>query len=210
MRESRKALADFLCAFRHLKGNLDDDAFATIRDALLSYMQSEYLYGPAESKAVWIRNKFSQVLSLFFLATYESKWPTFFESIFSMLKPPPESGIPPFNRHVSAFFFRLLIEISSEVADQTLKNSRHYDPERIARDGRVRDRIRDKDAVNINQAVLTIVAEGKQKMDEMRGSDGHQDRNKIQEVEEVVDLGVRTFASYVRESSDLLPLESLR
>jgi exportin-T len=180
---------------RHNKGNLDDDAFHILRDALLSYLQSEYLYGSAEAKAPFLRNKFSHTLSLLFTATYETKWQDFFGSIFSLLRPPADSGTVPFNPHVSIFFFRLLIEISSEVADQILKNARIYNAERVVRDTRIRDRIREKDAAAINQAVLTIVAEGKQRLDAIRRD---QRTESLGESQEVVDLGVRAFASYVR------------
>jgi exportin-T len=106
-----------------------------------------------------------------------------------------ESGVAPFNPYVSSFFFRLLIEISSEVADQILKNARIYNTERIVRDTRIRDRVREKDAAAINQAVLTIIAEGKQKLDAIRRE---QRAENLGETQEVVDLGVRAFASYVR------------
>ena len=101
----------------------------------------------------------------------------------------------PFNPHVSIFFFRLLIEISSEVADQILKNARIYNAERVVRDTRIRDRVREKDAAEINQAVLTIIAEGKQRLDATRRA---QRAESLGESQDVVDLGVRAFASYVR------------
>lgn len=182
---------------RKTKAKLSDDDFLTLREQFISYLRSEYLYGSAEANAPYIRNKFSHTLTLFFLATYESQWSDFFDTVFALLKPPPESGVQPLNPQISIFFFKLLLEISSEVADQLLKNARAFDAERMARDARIRDLIREKDAPNINQAVLTIIVAGKEKLDQIRAG---QIDGKLTLMEEVVDLGVRAFASYVRES----------
>lgn len=179
-----------------MKGGLQDEDFTLLRVQFLEYLRTEYLYGSAEAKAPYLRNKFSHTLTLFFLATYETQWPDFFDSIFSMLKPPPETGVPPLNPHVSIFFFKLLLEISSEVADQILKNARIWNVDRMARDGRIRDRLREKHANEINQAVLTIVVAGKQKLDQIRAGELGE---RIDPAEEVVDLGIRAFASYIRE-----------
>ncbi|PVG04220.1 ARM repeat-containing protein [Serendipita vermifera] len=179
-----------------LKAKLDDEAFVTLRDQFLHYLRSEYLFGPSENANYYLRNKFSQVFSLFFLATYESQWPNFFDEIFTLLKPPPESGAKPLNSAISSFFLRLVQEISSEVADQVLKNARSYSAERHARDGRIRDLVRDRDAARINEAVLAIIADAKQRLDQLNAA-GDQVRKKEAYVEEIVDLGIRAFASYV-------------
>jgi exportin-T len=182
---------------RKTKTKLNDDDFLILREQFISYLRSEYLYGSAETTAPYLRNKFSYTLTLLFLATYESHWPDFFDTIFALLKPPPETGVQPFNSQISIFFFKLLTEISSEVADQLLKNARAFDADRMARDGRIRDLIREKDAPNINQAVLTIIVSGQEKLVRIRAG---QLNEKLSLIEEVVDLGVRAFASYVRRS----------
>jgi exportin-T len=181
---------------RNTKHKLDDADFATLREQFISYLRTEYLYGSAEANASYIRNKFSHTLTLLFLDTYESQWPSFFDDIFTLLKPPPETGVQPLNPHVSLFFFKLLMEMSSEIADQIMKNARLFSAERMARDGRIRDLVRERDAAKINQAVLTIVMDAKEKIDELRVNNV-EDKSKL--MEEVVDLGIRSFASYVRE-----------
>jgi exportin-T len=183
---------------RNLKGQLDPGDFAILKEQFLTYLKSEYLYGRAESSAPFIRNKFSQVLTLLFLATYESQWPDFFADMFALLNPPPDTNIPPLNVHIAVFFFKLVQEISAEVADQLLKNARTFSAERMARDGRVRDLVRERDAQELNAAVLAIVLDAKAKLDQVRAAGG---TTHGEPAEEVVDLGVRAFASYVRESN---------
>ncbi len=67
---------------------------------------------------------------------------------------------------------------------------------RQSRDGRVRDAVRERDAERINEAVLTIVAEATEKMAALRKQKSRPDRE-LEEAEEVVDWGIRTFGSYV-------------
>ena len=112
---------------------------------------------------------------------------------------PADSPSPAtFNRHLSLLFFHLVLEISGEVADQVIKSARQFNPVRHERDGRVRDAVRQRDAAQINRAVLTIVERGSDRMAVLRGhpdtSDG---TSEVDDVVEVVDCGIRTFASYV-------------
>lgn len=164
----------------------------------MGYLRSEYLYGPAEANAYFIRNKFSWVLTLLCLDTYETQWPEFFDDICALIFPSPESGLQSLNPHVSIFFFKLLMEISSEIADQIMKNARTYNAERVGRDSRIRDLVREKDAPKINNAVLTIVADAKQRIDQMRANNVV---DKANFMEEIADLGMRAFASYIRACS---------
>ncbi|KAJ3766289.1 armadillo-type protein [Lentinula raphanica] len=177
---------------------LDPGTFQIIQQTILSYIQSEYLYGSAEANATYIRNKFSHTLTLFFLCTYTDQWQSFFADLFTLIRPTTGSSVLTFNRHVSLLFFHLIVEISGEVADQMIKAARMHTSERLARDGRVRDAVRERDAVRINEAVLTIVAEAAEQMSALRGQGlkSPTDRQ-LAEVEEVVDWGMRTFASYV-------------
>ncbi|KAG6813913.1 hypothetical protein H0H92_005762 [Tricholoma furcatifolium] len=172
---------------------LDAETFQTLQQALVSYIQSEYVVGSAESDAPFLRNKFSHTLTLFFLCTYCEQWPTFFSDIFTLIRPTDNAA---FNRHISLLFFHIVLEISGEVADQMIKSARTYDAARHARDGRVRDAVRERDAGRINEAVLTLVAEGSDRMATLRKQDGSNTRD-LDAAIEVVDWGIRTFGSYV-------------
>ena len=98
-------------------------------------------------------------------------------------------------------FFHLVLEISGEVADQMIKSARTFSPARHARDARVRDAVRDRDAAAINEAVLTIVADGLERMARLRKAEGvvvpEQAEKELDTAAEVVDWGTRTFTSYV-------------
>lgn len=124
------------------------------------------------------------------------QWPTFFTDLFSLLRVAGSSSQPNFNRHVSLLLFHLILEISGEVADQTIKSARTFNPVRHTRDARVRDAVRERDASLINEAVLTIIADGAERLASLRDSDDA-DAKTLAEVVEVVDWGVRTFGSYV-------------
>ncbi|KAI0749767.1 ARM repeat-containing protein [Daedaleopsis nitida] len=177
---------------------LDEEIFQTLRQSLLNYIQSEYLFGPAESDASFLRNKFAHTLTLFFLCTYVDKWPTFFTDFFALIHPPESTSQMTFNPHVSLLLFHLILEISGEVADQIIKAARSHNPARQARDGRVRDTVRERDAPRINEAVLTIVADGVERMTRLRKSGvGPAAERELDTAIEVVDWGIRTFASYV-------------
>jgi exportin-T len=148
---------------------------------------------------VVLRNKLSHTVTLFFLCTYNEQWPTFFSDIFTLLRPAEQHSRLRFNRHVSLLFFHIVLEISGEVADQIIKSARTFLATRHARDGRVRDGVRERDAARINEAVLAIVAEGAERMNELRKSStmDSQTRVDLDHAIEVVDWGVRTFGSYV-------------
>lgn len=145
-----------------------------------------------------LRNKFSHTLTLFFLCTYTEQWPTFFSDIFSLIRSSESSSSSIFNRHISLLFFHLVLEISGEVADQLIKAARQYTTLRAERDGRVRDAVRERDADKINEAVLTIVADGVERVGNLRkASESPDTTRQLTEAIEVVDWGVRTFGSYV-------------
>lgn len=79
-----------------------------------------------------------------------------------------------------------------------IKSARTYNPIRNTRDARVRDAVRERDAARINEAVLTIVADGAERMSRLRKSDGPSElERELDGVVEVVDWGIRTFGSYV-------------
>ena len=131
--------------------------------------------------------------------TYLDQWPTFFGDLFTLIRPPESTSQSTFNPHVSLLFFHLVLEISGEVADQMIKSARPYNPARHARDTRVRDAVRERDAAAINEAVLTIVADGVERMSRLRKGDASSEKE-LDTATEVVDWGMRTFASYVGAS----------
>jgi exportin-T len=129
-----------------------------------------------------------------------AQWPAFFSDLFSLIRPAQSSSSsqPAFNRHIILLFFHIVLEISGEVADQMLKSARPFSQARHTRDARVRDAVRERDAAGINEAVLTIVAEGAETMKK-----GGASPRELESAVEVVDLGIRTFGSYVGACSSL-------
>jgi exportin-T len=145
-----------------------------------------------------LRNKFSHTLTLFFLCTYVEQWSTFFTDLFVLIRPAESSSQPTYNRHISLLFFHIVLEISGEVADNMIKSARTYNAVRNTRDARVRDAVRERDAARINEAVLTIVADGAERMSRLRKDGGSSESEReLDGVVEVVDWGIRTFGSYV-------------
>jgi exportin-T len=130
------------------------------------------------------------------------QWSTFFTDLFVLIRPPESSSQPTYNRHISLLFFHIVLEISGEVADNMIKSARTYNPVRNTRDARVRDAVRERDAARINEAVLTIVADGAERMSRLRKNDGPSGSEKeLDGIVEVVDWGIRTFGSYVGMST---------
>lgn len=83
-----------------------------------------------------------------------------------------------------------------------LKAARQHTTVRHARDTRVRDAVRERDAMRINEAVLAIVSEGVEKMAYLRKDENAaRSTRELDEAVEVVDWGIRTFGSYVGEWS---------
>lgn len=151
---------------------------------------------PNLTRELDIRNKFSHTLTLFFLCSYVDQWPSFFTDIFAFIR--TSDAAASFNCHVSLLFFHIVLEISGEVADQVIKSARHFTPERHSRDSRVRDAVRERDAARINEAVLTIVAEGVETMGRLqKGEPLPETKGELDNAIELVDWGIRTFGSYV-------------
>lgn len=80
-----------------------------------------------------------------------------------------------------------------------IKSARQFSADRQARDARVRDAVRDRDAARINEAVLTIAAEGTERMAALRKREDPDSTRELNGAVEVVDWGIRTFGSYVGE-----------
>ena len=144
-----------------------------------------------------MRNKFAHTLTLFFLCTYIDQWPTFFTDFFALIRPSESTSQSPFHHHLSLLFFHIVLEISEEVADQLIKSARQYSSARHARDARVRDAVRDRDAARINEAVLTIIDDRAKRMKILREGASPSAERELDAAIEIVDWGIRTFASYV-------------
>ncbi|KAH8831825.1 armadillo-type protein [Flagelloscypha sp. PMI_526] len=165
----------------------DDETFQFLQQTLVNYIQTEYVFGSAEASTPFLRNKFSHTLTLFFLCVYIDKWPTFFPDLINFIQ--PTTPDEPYNTHLCMLFFHVILEISGEVADQIIKSARQFNKERVDRDAKVRDLVRERDAARINEAVLAIVGQVRERMNK-----GEPDANKVVET---VELGVKTYASYV-------------
>ncbi|CAE7129203.1 unnamed protein product [Rhizoctonia solani] len=174
------------------------ETYVTLQSTLGAYITEEYVSGSAEAHAPFIRNKFSHTLALLFLCTYPDQWPTFFTSISPLLHASPGSPSPTLNPHVTTFFLRLLLEISGEIHDQTIKSARSFVASRHARDTGIRDAIRAKDAVGVNAEVLRILEEVVTMLEAIRagGAPVSESLGQAQLVE-LVELAIRAFASYV-------------
>lgn len=81
--------------------------------------------------------------------------------------------------------------------DQVLKGARIWTAERQNRDSLVRHTIREREAENMNTAVLTIVSEAEERAAKLRN-----DPSCAKEragLEEVIELGMKAFAGYCRK-----------
>ncbi|KAJ1307606.1 hypothetical protein OPQ81_001701 [Rhizoctonia solani] len=174
------------------------ETYATLQSALGAYITEEYVSGSAEAHAPFIRNKFSHTLALLFLCTYPDQWPTFFTSISPLLHASSGSPSLTLNPHVTTFFLRLLLEISGEIHDQTIKSARTFVASRHARDTNIRDAIRARDAVGVNAEVIRILEEAVTMLEALRagGTPVSESLGQTQLVE-LVELAIRAFASYV-------------
>jgi exportin-T len=94
----------------------------------------------------------------------------------------------------------MVLEISGEISDQLLKSARSFNPERHSRDGRVRDLVRERDASSLNDAVVGIVQECLTGLGHIKKSSSG-DPAEEKTLEEVVDWGLKAFASYIRTST---------
>lgn len=101
-----------------------------------------------------LKNKLSRTLFLLFYQTYQSTWPDFFDSFTSLLRPAQDQ---PLNSRTADLYLRLLHEISTELSDTGLRLNRPFT--RMAKDGVMRDAIRERDAPKIALTVFSILSE---------------------------------------------------
>lgn len=83
-----------------------------------------------------------------------------------------------------------------------MKAARTFDAVRHARDANVRDELRARDAPAVSEAVLAIVADGEARLVDLRKDPSlSQDKSQL---EDLVGLAMKAFASIVRASSTIL------
>ncbi|KAK7204085.1 Exportin-T [Myxozyma melibiosi] len=108
---------------KHLNGNqkqLDESSLASVKDALLSYIQREY--GPqntAETDAVFMQNKLAQTITYFFLLSYPHTWPTFYDDLIAL----SSIGGHLQNARGLQLFLRILLSQHDEIADTLIQRS---------------------------------------------------------------------------------------
>jgi exportin-T len=100
------------------------------------------------------------------------------------------------NTHICLLFFRVVLEISGEISDQLLKSARAFVPERHARDAKVKDLVRERDARGLSDAVAGIVTECVSNLNNFGSTYDKQETDALQEV---VEWGLKAFGSYIRE-----------
>ncbi|ORX37714.1 tRNA binding protein [Kockovaella imperatae] len=114
---------------------LSPDDKRSIYNALVEYINTEWVSGPCEGGQSFFRNKLASTLAYLFLDTYPDVLPTFLHPFFDLLTPSS-------NRHPVHLAVHLLSDIALEIHDPTIKSAREFTKERSHRDGLVRDAIR--------------------------------------------------------------------
>ncbi|KAH7106341.1 ARM repeat-containing protein [Auriculariales sp. MPI-PUGE-AT-0066] len=171
---------------------LDDATVAHVKTSFSQYLQTEFVYGPAEASAPFLRNAVALVLALFFLRVYPAQWSTFFPDIITLLG---TANTQPSAPGLALLFFHTIIEISNEIFDQLLKSAREFTTERHARDARIRDAIRNgDDASRMNSAVLALIVDA---VDKVRAAREAGKAATIGPHLEIVHWGLRAFALYI-------------
>jgi exportin-T len=162
-----------------------------------------------------LRNKFSHTFSLFFLCTYQNQWPSFFTDIFAFIRSAPAPSSPTrlatspdppnitLNTHICLLFFRVVLEISGEISDQLLKSARAFLPERHARDSKVKDLVRERDARGLSDAVIGIVTECVTTLNNFGTT---YDKTESDSLQEVIEWGLKAFGSYIRTLNLIVPI----
>ncbi|KIR29357.1 exportin-T [Cryptococcus deuterogattii LA55] len=162
------------------------DAVQGMYEAIVEFVQVEYIGGSCEGGQGFLRNKLAFTISQLFLRAFPSHISTFLHPFFALLSPPTSS--PP-NLHPQLLTIRLLLEIAQEIHDTTLKTARIMTKERQDRDGVVRDVIRssgdDKTAV---EGMLGIIEKGLEQIN--RGNDSDK-------WAEAVDATLKTLSAWI-------------
>lgn len=145
-----------------------------------------------------MRNKFAFTLAHVFLATYPTPIPTYLHPFINYLSidtSSSSSASKTVNLNPPLLTIRLLSEIAQEVHDSTMKSARPFSQARQQRDGEIRDRIRTTGDERLAvEGMLGLIEKALEIVD--RGGDGQ-----LHKWVELVDLSLRAFAAWSREST---------
>ncbi|WVQ96040.1 hypothetical protein IAU59_003140 [Kwoniella sp. CBS 9459] len=129
-------------ALTHKSREMSPDAQQAMYNAVVEFIETEYVQGPCEGGQAFLRNKLAFTITHLFLNVYPNTIPNFLHPLFALLTPSDPSPSKPTNLHPVLLTIRVLSEIAQEIHDTTLKSARAYSKDRQERDGVVRDVIR--------------------------------------------------------------------
>ncbi|OCF35216.1 exportin-T [Kwoniella heveanensis BCC8398] len=129
-------------ALMHKSRDMSPDAQQAMYNAVVEFIETEYVQGPCEGGQAFLRNKLAFTITHLFLNVYPNIIPNFLHPLFALLTPLDPSPSKPTNFHPVLLAIRVLSEIAQEIHDTTLKSARAYSKDRQERDGVVRDVIR--------------------------------------------------------------------
>ncbi|GHJ86694.1 hypothetical protein NliqN6_3096 [Naganishia liquefaciens] len=129
---------------------ISENDLVSLHQAMMSYVQTEFVEGTAESGVAFMRNKFCYTLTLVFLRLYPNPSSDFLKPFLSFLDISVTSQSTS-NLHTTLLTLHLLCEIASEIHDPLLRSARSFAGDRNKRDGLVRDSLR---ATGDTQAVI--------------------------------------------------------
>ncbi|WRT69690.1 uncharacterized protein IL334_006680 [Kwoniella shivajii] len=111
-------------------------------NAIIAFIDNEYVQGPCEGGQAFLRNKLAFTIAHLFLDVYPITIPSFLQPLFALFTPSDPSSSTPINLHPTLLTVRVLSEIAQEIHDTTIRSARPYSKNRQERDGVVRDVIR--------------------------------------------------------------------
>ncbi|KAJ9119660.1 hypothetical protein QFC22_003370 [Naganishia vaughanmartiniae] len=139
---------------------LSEQDLVSLQQAMMQYVQTEFVEGSAEMGMAFLRNKFCYTLTLVFLRVYPSPSSDFLKPFLSFLNV-PQSSAQANQLQTTLLTLHLLCEIASEVHDPLLKSARSFAGDRNRRDGMVRDSLRATgDTKAVIEGALGLVERG--------------------------------------------------
>ncbi|RXK35182.1 hypothetical protein M231_07553 [Tremella mesenterica] len=158
-----------------------------IHNALVEFVQVEWVNGPCEGGQSFFRNKLALTLAYLFLASYPSPIPQFLHTFLQHLSIDPSPSKT--SLHPQLLVIHLLNEIALEVHDTTIRSVRPWSKERTERDGMIRDTIRTSgDERLVIDALLSVAERGLNVIE-----NGQQSGTRWQET---VELTLKTVAAW--------------
>ncbi|KAI9638936.1 armadillo-type protein [Dioszegia hungarica] len=117
-----------------LKGVLSAESLQSTYQALLNFVNAEWVDGHREGGQKFFRNKLSFDIAHLFIASYPTHIPSFLHPFFTLLQSEQSDSI--------LLSIHILNEIALEIHDSTIKSARPWSKDRQERDGNIRDVIR--------------------------------------------------------------------